>query len=253
MSYVEYEKKGHIVYITLNRPDRMNAVGAEMSQLLQQAEADFENDDDARVAIITGAGDRAFSAGFDLKEGAERGREGERRRPGDRPPPTEHTKPTIAAVNGLAYGGGFELAQRCDIRICSENARFAMPEVKRGVSPVPGLFLLPRLIGPTHALWMMLSGEPISAEEALRLGLVVRVVPLPQLIPTATQMAETICENGPIAVRAIKHVVKIGAELPLDYAWRLAGASINEVWGSEDAQEGMRAFAEKRKPEWKMR
>ncbi|MGB2800682.1 MAG: enoyl-CoA hydratase-related protein, partial [Dehalococcoidia bacterium] len=137
MSYIIYEKKGHIAYITLNRPERLNALGSELSQQLQEAEFDFAQDDDLWVAIYTGAGDRAFSAGFDLKEGAERGSEGQRRQPGRGSGPIELVKPTIAAVNGIAYGGGFELAQRCDIRICSENAMFAMPEVKRGLTPVP--------------------------------------------------------------------------------------------------------------------
>ena len=254
MSYVVYEKKGHIAYITLNRPERLNALGSEASQQLMEAEVDFAQDDDLLVAIYTGAGDRAFCAGFDLKEGAEQGREGEKRQPGSRSSTTvDLIKPTIAAVNGLAYGGGFELAQRCDIRICSENATFAMPEVKRGVSPVPGLFALPRLIGLSNALYLMLTGEPIDAQKALGLGLVAKVVPPSDLIPEATKIAEILCENGPLAVRTIKQMVKLGSEVPTEYGRRFAAAMIDSVWGSEDAREGMIAFAEKRKPVWKMR
>jgi enoyl-CoA hydratase/carnithine racemase len=253
MSYIIYEKKGHIAYITLDRPERLNALGSELSQQLQEAEFDFAQDDDVWVAIYTGAGDRAFSAGFDLKEGAERGREGQRRQPGRGPGPIELVKPTIAAVNGIAYGGGFELAQRCDIRICSENAMFAMPEVKRGLTPVPGLFTLPRLIGQSNAMFLLLTGEPIDAEEAYRLGVVAKVVPLDELIPTATSMAETICGNSPLGVRAARQVVKLGTEVPMDYARRLAASLIDSVWGSEDAREGMTAFVQKRKPVWKMR
>jgi len=254
MSYVVYEKKGHIAYITLNRPERLNALGTEVSQQLLEAETDFAQDDDLLVAVYTGAGDRAFCAGFDLKEGAERGHEGERRQPGSRPTTAvELIKPTIAAVNGLAYGGGFELAQRCDIRICSENATFAMPEVKRGLTPVPGLFALPRLIGLSNALYLMLTGEPMDAQQALTFGLVAKVVPLSELLPAATRMAEVLCENGPLAVRTIKQMVKLGSEVPTEYARRFAAAMIDSVWGSEDAMEGMVAFTEKRKPVWKMR
>ena len=253
MSYIIYEKKGHIAYFTLNRPERLNALGSEVSQQLQEAEFDFAQDDDLWVAIYTGAGDRAFSAGFDLKEGAESSRGGQRRQPGKGLGPIELVKPTIAAVNGIAYGGGFELAQRCDIRICSENAMFAMPEVKRGLTPIPGLFTLPRLIGQSNAMFLLLTGEPIDAEEAYRLGVVAKVVPLDELIPTATSIAEIICENGPLAVRTIKQIVKLGAEVPLDYGRRFAASMIDSVWGSEDAREGMTAFVQKRKPVWKMR
>jgi len=253
MEYVTYEEKDHIAYITLNRPERLNALGTELMQQLGEAEARFIQDQDAWVAIYTGAGERAFCAGLDLKEAAERGREGRTIRPSQGSRPIEITKPTIAAINGLAYGGGFELVQRCDVRICSENAMFAMAEVKVGLMPVTGLFTLPRLIGQSNAMWLLLSGEPIGAQEAYRIGLVTRVVPLPELLSTATRMAEIICENSPLAVRAIKHSVKLGAEVPMDYALRLGGSLIDSVWGSEDAKEGATAFAEKRKPVWRMR
>lgn len=253
MAYVTYEKKDHIAYITLNRPDRLNALGTELRQQLGEAEMNFAQDQDAWVAIYTGTGERAFCAGLDLKEAVERSQEGRMILPSKAPPPVEFAKPTIAAINGLAYGGGFELAQRCDMRVCSENAMFAMAEVKRGLTPVTGLFILPRLIGQSNAMWLLLSGEPIDAQEAYRIGLVTRVVPLAELLPTATRMAEIICENSPLAVRAIKHLVKFGAEVPMEYARRLGSSLIDSAWGSEDAKEGAAAFAEKRKPVWEIR
>lgn len=253
MAYVTYERKDHIATITLNRPERLNALGRELMQQLREAENSFAADDDAWVAIFTGAGDRAFCAGLDLKEAATGGRDAEVILPGRASGPVETDKPTIAAVNGICYGGGFELVQRCDVRICSENATFAMAEVKAGRVPVTGLFTLPRLIGQSNAMWLILSGEPIDAREAHRIGLVTRVVPLAELMPTAVGMAETMCGNAPLGVRAAKRIVKLGGEVPMDYARRLAGALIDSVWGSEDAREAAAAFAEKRNPVWRMR
>ncbi len=152
MSYVTYEGKDHIAYITLNRPERLNAFSRELMQQLRDAENNFSQDDDAWIAIYTGAGERAFCAGLDLKEAAERGREGQMILPGRAPCPIELVKPTIAAINGICYGGGFDLVQRCDIRICSENATFAMAKVKAGLMPVTGLFTLPRLIGQSNSM-----------------------------------------------------------------------------------------------------
>jgi len=253
MPYVIYEKKDHIAYITINRPERLNALGRELSQQLREAEANFAEDDDAWIAIYTGAGDRAFCAGRDLKEATELDSQGERTLPSRGRPPVEINKPTIAAVNGVAYGGGFERALGCDIRICSENAVFCLREVKVGLCPPNGSFSLPRLIGLSNAMWWLLSGEPIDAQEAHRIGLVTRIVSLPELLPTATRMAESICENAPLAVRATRQLARLGMEVPMDYARRLGSGFIDSVWGSEDAVEGARAFAEKRAPVWKMR
>lgn len=164
--------------------------------------------------------------------------------------PIEHNKPTIAAVNGLAYGGGFERALGCDIRLCSDNATFALAEVKVGLCPPTAMFTLPRLVGLSNAMWLLLSGEPINAEEAYRIGLVTRVVPLPELIPTAIEMAEVICENAPLAIRTTRQLTALGLEIPIDYARRLGQGLIASVWGSEDAAEGARAFVERRKPVW---
>jgi len=253
MSYIDYEKKDHIAYITLNRPERFNALGTELRQQLQEAERNFAEDDDAWVVIYTGAGEKAFCAGMDLKEAAEKGKTEGITVPSKRIPAIEQRKPTIAAINGATYGGGFEIVLRCDIRICSENAIFALAEVKRGLCPPTGSFTLPRLIGMSNAMWLLLGGEPIDAKEAHRIGLVTKVVPLPELIPTASKMAQIICQNGPLAVRATKQLARLGMEVPMEYGYRLGLGLIDSVWGSEDAIEGTRAFAEKRKPVWKMR
>jgi enoyl-CoA hydratase/carnithine racemase len=189
--YVMYEKKGHISYITLNRPDRLNALGSELGQQLREAENNFAEDEDAWVAIYTGAGERAFSAGRDLKEAAGQDLRSGSIMPFLRRSAVEHNKPTIAAVNGLAYGGGFELTLGCDIRICSDNATFALAEVRVGLCPPSAMFILPRLVGLSNAMWLLLSAEPISAEEAHRIGLVTRVIPLPELLPSSVWRSQS--------------------------------------------------------------
>ena len=165
----------------------------------------------------------------------------------------DHGKPTIAAINGAAYGGGLEKALTCDIRICSENARMALAEVKVGLCPPGGSFNLPRLVGLSNAMWLLLSGEPVDAQEASRMGLVSRVVSNPKLLETAVAKAETIAGNAPLAVRATRKLAHLGLEMPLDYARRMGAMLIESVWSSEDAVEGARAFAEKRPPEWQLR
>ena len=254
MPFVLYEKHDHIVVITLNRPDRMNALGRELGAELREADARFAEDDDAWIAIYTGAGDRAFSAGRDLKEvaGTSTGGAAPFTPRFDRIAP-DSGKPTIAAVNGVAYGGGMERALACDIRICSENATFALAEVKVGLCPPTGSFLLPRLVGLSNAMWMLLSGEPANAADALRIGLVTRVVPREALMATAMEMAKTIASNAPLAVRATRKLATLGLEVPQDYGRRIGASLIESVWGSEDAVEGARAFAERRPPQWRMK
>ena len=218
MAYVTYEKRDHVAIITLNRPERMNALGRALSAELREAEAEFIGDDDVWIGIYTGAGDRAFCAGRDLKEAAEE-------EAGAKTSPSaattdpisrferiaaDHGKPTIAAINGAAYGGGLEKALTCDIRICSENARMALAEVKVGLCPPGGSFNLPRLVGLSNSMWLLLSGEPVGAEEALRMGLVTRVAPYPELLDTAVEMAETIAANAPLAVRATRKLAHLG-------------------------------------------
>ena len=248
MAFVDYEKRGHVAIVTLNRPDRLNAVGREVSRALREAENDFAQDEDAWLLIYTGTG-RAFSAGLDLKDRIDRQDGGGA---DDRPIPAaiEITKPTLAAVNGLCYGMAFEMVQRMDIRICADVASFAMPEVKIGVVPPTGIFYLPRIIGRSDALWMMMSGAPIDAATALRTGLVSRVVPADELLSTAIEMAELICANGPTAVRAVRSLVRLTSEVPLEYGQKIAAQQISSIWASDDSREGMRAFVQKRPPVW---
>ena len=248
MAFVDYEKRDHVAIITLNRPDRLNALGRDLNRERREAENDFAQDDNSWVLIYTGAG-RAFSAGMDLKDRVAReNTPSAKDRP--MPPAIEITKPTIAAVNGLCYGAGFEMVQRMDIRICSETATFAMPEVKIGVVPPTGIFYLPRLVGRGDALWMMLSGAPIDAQAAGRMGLVTRVVPGDELLSSAIEMAEMICANGPAAVRMIKSLVHMTSEVPLEYGQKIAAQQISAIWAADDAREGMRSFVEKRPPVW---
>lgn len=253
MPYVLYEKQDHIALITLNRPERMNALGRELGAELREAEAEFAADDDAWIGVYTGAGDRAFCAGRDLKEVAEAGASSAPRAGAFEQIAPDHGKPTIAAINGAAYGGGLEKALATDIRICSENATMALAEVKVGLCPPSGSFLLPRLVGLSNAMWLLLSGEPVDAPDAYRMGLVSRVVSQEDLMPTAMKMAQTIAANAPLAVRATRKLATLGLETPLDYGRRLGATLIQQVWGSEDAVEGARAFAEKRPPVWQMR
>jgi len=258
-----YEKRGRIAILTINRPEAMNALDPETSQAMVEAWTDFRDDADLWVAIVTGAGDKAFCAGADLKRMNEfltlspveryRLREQE---PGlgGLPRHLPIWKPIIAAVNGHCLAGGLELALACDVRIAAEHARLGLAEVKWGIIPGQGgTQRLPRLIPVGKALEMILTAEPIDAQEALQLGLVNNVVSLRDLMPTAMALAEKICANAPLAVRAAKEAVWRGLDLPLEEGLRLEQFLANLVRDTEDVQEGMKAFAEKRKPQFRGR
>lgn len=248
-----------IATITLNRPEALNAIDPEMRTALQEAWRRIGSDDAIRVAILTGAGDRAFCVGADLKKTM---------------PPAESyasiafghpqgdhlldgldtDKPLICAINGFAIGGGLEIALACDIRIAVPTARFGLGEVKVGSIPTAGgTQLLPRAIGRSLAMQMMLTGEPIDADTALRSGLVSELVPAEELLARAHAIATRIAANAPLAVRAVKRLVTRGADLPLDVAMEVE----RFVWGllrdTEDRIEGRTAFSEKRPPEFRGR
>ena len=251
-----YEKKGRIAVMTFNRPEVMNAMNSEVQRLSAEAWEDFKNDPDLWVAILTGAGDRAFCAGADLKEmpsrtGAETGRRWPR---SSRRGMDDIFKPIIAAVNGFCVAGGMETLLGTDIRIAAEHATFGLLEVTRGLAPLGGSHIrLPRQIPYCRAMEILLTGDRFTAQEALQFGLINKVVPLPELMPTAMKIAERICENSPLAVRTAKEIVLRGLSMPMDQAFFLESSFGEEIFGSEDAKEGPKAFAEKRKPNYKGR
>lgn len=254
--YSKVEDRGHIRIVTINRPEVANALNREASHELEAVWNDFAADDDLWVGIITGAGDRAFSAGNDLKAQAA-GKRG----------PRPHTgfgglamrfdlaKPVIAAVNGLALGGGFELALACDLIIAAENAYFGLPEGKVGmIASGGGVQRLPRIIPQKEALGIILTGRRVTADEGRRLGFVNEVVPTSKALDAALDWAEQILEQAPIAVRAAKEAVYASMDKPsLEEAIRTVYPIHSTLTGTEDFIEGPRAFAEKRKPVWKNR
>jgi len=261
---VLFEKKERIAIITINRPDAMNSLDGETLDQLNKAWIDFRDDPDLWVAIVTGAGDKAFCAGADLKNLGKfyssmtpiQRRERSEKEPGvgGITRNLEIWKPIIAAVNGHCLAGGLEIALACDIRIASENATFGLTEVSWGIIPgAGGTQRLPRLIPPARSLEMILCAERIDAREALKIGLVSRVVPLKDVMPEAIKTAERICQNAPLAVRAAKEAIYRGLDLPLSEGLRLEQFLAEPVRQSEDAKEGPRAFSEKKTPVFKGR
>jgi len=247
-----YEKKGKVAYMTINRPRALNAVDPETLQELSQALLDFRDDEDRWVAILTGVGERAFCVGADIKEMLPV--LGEIRNEWWRIPPTilrglELWKPIIAAINGHALGGGLELALACDLRIAAENATFGVPEVSLGIIPGwGGTQRLPRAIPAAKAAELLFFGQRIDAQEAYRIGLVNKVVPLPQLLPTAEEWAQKLCEIPPLAVRAAKEAMIRGVEMSLEEGLRLEAKLEDFLVATEDHREAKEAWLEKRKP-----
>ncbi len=261
MSYenITYEREDRLALVTINRPEVLNAINPETSAELYDAFTRFRDDDDAWAAILTGAGDKAFSAGNDLKATAASAARGSSRAEtrrvsfGGITKGFDCPKPMIAAVNGYAMGGGFELALACDIVVASENARFALPEPRVGlVAGAGGVHRLPRHIPLKIAMGLMLTGSQIDAQEAQRLGLVNEVVPLPALLDCARAWAERIFECSPISVRVTKECVLAGMNMSVDDAMDddVASGRMAKLYNSNDVREGPKAFAEKRKPQW---
>jgi crotonobetainyl-CoA hydratase len=256
MGAVELERDGEILVLTIDRP-KANAIDSTTSRALGEAFAGFQADPALRVAIITGAGDRFFSAGWDLKAAASG--DPEDFGPGGFAGLTELfdlDKPVIAAVNGFAAGGGFELALACDLVVAVESARFSLPEVRRGfVADAGGVLRLPKRLPRALAMEMLLTGEPIDAAEAARRGLVNRVVPQGQALVAARDLAKRILVAAPLAVRAVKAIVDATEETTVadGYAMLRDGsvAAFEQVQSSADAEEGPRAFAEGRDPVWR--
>lgn len=252
MSILLYEKRDKIGYITLNRAESLNAMSRALSDKLTETLLNFDNDPDVWVGIITGAGDRAFCAGADLKDveglGVPEEWEAEYVRK-----LTSVTKPMVAAVNGYCLGAGFTLALACDIRIASDKASFGTPDQKLNTVDCYASLALTDFIPPTIAMEILFTGDRISAQEAYRVGLVSRVVPLAELMSTAELLAKKICENGPLALRACKELAKRGRTMTLDEGLCLFKALAHTVLVSEDTREGITAFLEKRPPVWRCR
>jgi E-phenylitaconyl-CoA hydratase/naphthyl-2-hydroxymethylsuccinyl-CoA hydratase len=252
---VDFEKKNHVAYITLNRPEAMNSIDPDSMDQLKNIWTEVRDDRDVRVAVLTGAGEKAFSTGTDMKK---------------TPPPQECMaatylnegmpiipymkmwKPLIASINGFAVGGGLEMALACDLRIASNNAKFGLTEAK--VASLPGLNGtqgLPRAVPQAVAMKMLLTGEMIDAEEAYRVGLVSDIVEPNQLADLAKQYAEKIASNAPLSVKAIKQAAVLGKDMPLDHGILFSHLLWGVLRDTEDRKEGFAAFSEKRSPEYR--
>lgn len=257
---IRYEREGRLAIIVIDRPAACNALTLEMHEGLAAAFDRFATDNDAWVAIVTGSGDKAFCAGSDLKQISN----GEM--PRGVPWPggyggivsrLELDKPVIAAVNGFAMGGGFEIVLACDIVVASRTATFGLPEPRAGVAAIGGgLLRLPRQIGYKNAMAMILTATPVDAAEGRRLGFVNEVVAPDDLMPAAHRWANAILQNSPMAIRASKDAVRRGLAEPdlsaaLAAQWDYPG--LQAMWNSDDYREGPKAFAEKRQPQWQGR
>ena len=244
------ERRGHIEVLTINRPEARNAINRATAVALSAALDDCETDDYVWVVVLTGAGDKAFSAGMDLKAFAtgefpitDKGFGGI----------TERTfpKPLIAAANGSALAGGFEIMISCDMVVAADHAKFGIPEAQRGlIAGGGGLIRLPKLVPLAVAFEMALTADPIDAQRAYELGLVNRVVPGDQVLDVAVALAERIAKNAPLAVRTSKDVMKKARELTERESWALNTEAFAVIGRSADALEGAVAFAEKREPQW---
>ncbi len=264
MSDIRYEKHGRVRLITIDRAEKMNSLDFEANDSLVQAWREFDNDDDAHVAVITGAGSRAFCAGADLKtytmDFARRPAPEFRSKFTNGPGFGGITrnldifKPILAAVNGFAISGGFELALACDLRFCSPNAEFALQDAKWGFHACDGgLIRLPQIVGMGHAMEIILSGERVDADHAYRIGLVNRIVPQVKLLDTVMNYAQMLAARSPLSHRFAKEVIKRAVGQPMDEALRLESRSFHDVGLTEDLVEGTTAFRERRDARFKGR
>ncbi len=264
MTDIRYEKHGRVRLITIDRPAKMNSLDFEANDRLVAAWREFDADDDAYVAVVTGAGTQAFCAGADLKtytmDFARRPAPEFRRRFTNGPGFGGITrnldvfKPIVAAVNGYAISGGFELALACDLRFCSPNAEFALQDAKWGFHACDGgLIRLPQVVGMGHAMEIILSGERVDAEHAYRIGLVNRIWPQAELLARTMDYAQMLAGRSPLSHRFAKEVIKRAHGLPQDEALRLESSSFHDVGLTDDLAEGTTAFRERREARFKGR
>lgn len=253
MAFIINERDGAVAIVTLNRPQKLNSLTGEMILELSDLFRDLADDPAVRAVILTGAGVKAFCVGTDISELVD-GDEGEALNISRRGQTLcdlieRSPTPVIAAINGLAVGGGCELALACHIRLATANTRFSLPETKLGIIPgYGGTQRMPREIGMSRALEVMLGGREVSAAEAERLGLVNRVVEAADLLTEAKSIAQDIAELAPLAIRACLESVRVGLELPLDEGLAVEARLFATLFETADMREGTRAFLEKRKP-----
>jgi enoyl-CoA hydratase len=250
-SHIQFEIKDGIAVLTINRPEKLNALNDAVIQELSEAVTEIETDDEIRGVLVTGAGPKAFVAGADIGELATQGPLSGKARSLAGQEVFRRLercgKPVIAAVNGFALGGGCELAMACHLRLASEKAKFGQPEVKLGIGPgYGGTVRLPRLVGKGRALGLLLTGDMIDAEEAYRIGLVNRVVPAEELMAEAEKLLRRILANGPVAVRLCLEAVDAGLDLSVDESSLLEANHFGLIASTADMREGMSAFLEKR-------
>jgi enoyl-CoA hydratase len=249
------ERDGAVAIVTFNRPAVLNALNAQTIAELRHVLLELQADDGVRVVVLTGSGEKAFVAGADINELARQTPASGRdlARSGQAVIDLIETlgKPVIAAINGFALGGGCELAMACTLRIAAENARLGQPEINLGIIPgYGGTQRLPRLVGKGRALELLLTGAPVNAAEALRIGLVNRVVPAGELMTAVRSLASSLARQAPIAMRYILEAVNHGLEMPTADGLHLEATLFGLVAASDDMREGTRAFIEKRKPEF---
>src|SRR6516165_6946468 len=254
LKFSKVARKGPITIVTLSRPEVYNALHIDAHFELNKVFDDFSADPEQWVAIVTGSGDKAFCAGNDLKWQAAGGKRGwDKGGFAGLTTRFDCDKPIIAAVNGVAMGGGFEIALACDLIIASENATFALPEPRVGLAALAGgLQRLPRQIGLKRAMGMILTARHVSAREGFELGFVNEVVPQSEALAAAERWAETICKNSPMSIRASKQAIRKGMEVPLEQAMteQREYPAVKAMAASQDYIEGPKAFAEKRTPKW---